>query len=50
MRRGKPAVRPVQPDVRYNSTTLATFIQHIMVGGKKSLAVRLMYETLDMIQ
>jgi small subunit ribosomal protein S7 len=50
MRRGKPAVRPVQPDVRYNSTTLATFTQHIMVGGKKSLAVRLMYETLDMIQ
>jgi small subunit ribosomal protein S7 len=36
--------------VRYNSVTLATFIQHMMMRGKKSLALRLMYETLDMIQ
>ena len=50
MRRGKPESRPVQPDVRYNSVTLSTFIQHMMLRGKKSLALRLMYETLDMIQ
>lgn len=50
MRRGKPAVRPVLPDVRYNSVTLSTFIQHIMLDGKKSLAVRLMYEALDLVQ
>ena len=50
MRRGKPQVRPIQPDVRHNSTVLATFIQHMMIGGKKSLALRLMYDTLDLIQ
>jgi len=50
MRRGKPEVRPIQPDIRHNSATLSTFIQHIMLGGKKSLALRLMYDTLDLIQ
>jgi len=50
MRRGKPEVRPIHPDIRHNSTTLSVFIQHMMLSGKKSLALRLMYETLDMIQ
>jgi small subunit ribosomal protein S7 len=50
MRRGTPPERPVVPDMRYNSLTLATFIQHMMLSGKKSLAQRLMYETLDLIQ
>jgi small subunit ribosomal protein S7 len=36
--------------MRYNSLSLATFIQHMMLSGKKSLAQRLMYETLDLIQ
>lgn len=50
MRRGTPPERPVVPDMRFNSLTLATFIQHMMVSGKKSLAQRLMYQTLDLIQ
>lgn len=50
MRRGKPESRQIHPDVRYNSVTLSTFIQHMMLRGKKSLALRLMYQTLDMIQ
>jgi small subunit ribosomal protein S7 len=36
--------------MRYNSLSLATFIQHMMLSGKKSLAQRLMYQTLDLIQ
>lgn len=50
MRRGKPQVRPVAPDIKYNSVVLSTFIQHVMLRGKKSLALRLMYETLDIVQ
>jgi len=50
MRRGTPPERPVVPDMRFNSLTLSTFIQHMMISGKKSLAQRLMYETLDLIQ
>jgi small subunit ribosomal protein S7 len=50
MRRGKPEVRPITPDLRNNSVVLSTFVQHMMERGKKSLAMRLMYETLDLIQ
>ena len=50
MRRGKPEVRPITPDLRHNSTMLAIFVQHMMERGKKSLAMRLMYDTLDLIQ
>jgi len=50
MRRGKPEERPISPDLRYNNLVLATFVQHMMERGKKSLAMRLMYETLDLIQ
>ena len=50
MRRGTPPERPVAPDKRYNSASLATFAQHMMLNGKKSLAQRLIYETLDLIQ
>ncbi|MFO7584440.1 MAG: 30S ribosomal protein S7 [Anaerolineales bacterium] len=50
MRRGTPPERPVAPDKRYNNLSLATFIQHMMLSGKKSLAQRLMYETLDLVQ
>ena len=50
MRRGKPEDRPVQPDLRHNSIVLATFVQHMMLCGKRSLSQRLMYDTLDLIQ
>ena len=50
MRRGKPEVRPIIPDLRHNSVVLSTFVQHMMERGKKSLAMRLMYDTLDLIQ
>jgi len=50
MRRGKPEERPVQPDIRHNSVALQTFVHHMMWRGKKSLATRLMYETLDILQ
>jgi small subunit ribosomal protein S7 len=50
MRRGKPEVRPVTPDLRHNSVVLSTFVQHMMLRGKRSLAMRLMYDTLDLVQ
>jgi small subunit ribosomal protein S7 len=50
MRRGKPEERPITPDLRHNSVVLATFVQHMMMQGKKSLAMRLMYDTLDLIE
>lgn len=49
MRRGKPEVRPILPDAKYNNVSVQTLIHHIMKRGKKSLATTLMYETLDII-
>jgi small subunit ribosomal protein S7 len=36
--------------LRYNNVNLQTMILHIMSRGKKSLATRLVYRTLDLIQ
>ena len=50
MRRGKPEVREILPDIRYNNVLIQTMIHHILKSGKKSLATRLMYDTLDIIE
>ena len=50
MRRGKPEERVIPPDIRYNSVNIQTMILHIMKRGKKSLAVRLMYDAMDLIK
>ena len=50
MRRGKPEERVIQPDIRYNSVNVQTMILHIMKRGKKSLAVSLMYDAMDLIK
>ncbi|HKZ44350.1 MAG TPA: 30S ribosomal protein S7 [Anaerolineales bacterium] len=49
MRRSKPENRKTLPDIRYNNVTLQILIHHIMKRGKKSLATRLVYESLDLI-
>ena len=50
MRRGSPELRPVPPDIRYNSVQLQTLVQHVMKRGKKSTATRLIYEAMDLIK
>ena len=50
MRRGKPPERIIPPDIRYNSVNVQTMIQHILKRGKKSLAMRLMYDAMDLIK
>ena len=50
MRRGKPEERVIPPDIRYNSVNVQTMILHILKRGKKSLAVRLMYDAMDIIK
>jgi small subunit ribosomal protein S7 len=50
MRRTKPEKRVTQPDIRYNSVTVQFIINRFMMNGKKSLANRLMYEAMDIIQ
>ncbi|GAP10330.1 SSU ribosomal protein S7P [Bellilinea caldifistulae] len=50
MRRTKPEKREVPPDVRYNSVDLQKFIHHILRRGKKSLAVSIVYDAMDMVK
>jgi len=49
MRRAKPEKREINPDVRYNSIHLQTLMQHVLKQGKRSLATRLVYDALDLI-
>jgi len=50
MRRTRPEKRDIAPDIRYQSLTVQNFINRIMKKGKKSVATRLMYTSLDMIR
>jgi small subunit ribosomal protein S7 len=50
MRRAKPEKREIPPDIRYNNVQVQTLIQHVLKRGKKSLATRLVYDAMDMIQ
>jgi small subunit ribosomal protein S7 len=50
MRRAKPEVRVIPPDGRYNSVNIQTMIHHILKRGKKSLATRLIYDAMDIIE
>lgn len=49
-RRYRPPKREIEPDLRYNSVLVARFINKIMKNGKKSLATRIMYQAMDIVQ
>ncbi len=50
MRRRKAPVRPVLPDPVHGSKVLTKFINAIMLGGKKSVAQKVMYAALERIE
>ncbi|MBC8496340.1 MAG: 30S ribosomal protein S7 [Anaerolineales bacterium] len=50
MRRKRAPRREITPDVRYNSVNVQSFINRVMKNGKKSVATRVVYDALDIIQ
>ena len=46
-RRRRAEKRTIQPDPKYHSIILAKFINKIMLGGKKSLASRIVYGAIE---
>ena len=48
-RRRVVAAREILPDPKFGSQTIAKFINHVMVDGKKSIAFRIFYEALDIV-
>jgi small subunit ribosomal protein S7 len=49
-RRKRPPRRRVEPDIRYNSAVVTKIINKIMKGGNKSVASRIVYDALDIIE
>lgn len=49
-RRRVVAKREILPDPKYGNVTLAKFMNHVMVSGKKSLAERIVYGALKIVE
>lgn len=49
-RRTRPSRRPVEADPRYNSEMIGRFVNHLMERGKKSTALQIVYDSLDLIE
>ena len=49
-RRTRPPKRPLQPDPRYQNRAVQRFINAIMRDGKKSLAQRIVYGALEIME
>ena len=49
-RRRIVAKREILPDPKYHNQTVAKFINHVMVSGKKSVAERIVYGALSRIE
>lgn len=49
-RRRTPLKREILPDPKYGNSTLAKFMNHVMVSGKKSVAEKIVYGALDRIK
>ncbi len=50
MRRAKPERREILPDIRYDSVHVQTMVQHVLKRGKKSTAIGLIYDAMDLIK
>jgi hypothetical protein len=49
-RRRVVAKREILPDPKFGDVTLAKFMNHVMVSGKKSVAERIVYGALDLVE
>ncbi len=50
MRRGKPKKRIAPPDPKYNDPLVTKFVNQLMHDGKKTVAYRIFYDALDIIE
>lgn len=49
-RRRVVAKREILPDPKFGNITLAKFMNHLMISGKKSVAEKIVYGALDMVE
>jgi len=50
MRKRKPKKRIIQPDPRFNDMMVTQFVNNLMWAGKKSVAFKIFYTAMDIIQ
>jgi len=50
MRRKRSVKRIINPDPKYDNVLVAKFINHLMKGGKKSVAQNILYKSFDIIK
>lgn len=50
MRRSRPERRVIEPDMRYDSLRIQTLIHHVLKSGKKSIAIKLVYDMMDILK
>ncbi|MDX1628462.1 MAG: 30S ribosomal protein S7 [Fulvivirga sp.] len=50
MRKAKPKKRYILPDPKFQDTLVTKFVNYLMVDGKKSLAYKIFYEALELVE
>jgi small subunit ribosomal protein S7 len=50
MRKAKPKKRVLLPDPKFNDPLVTQFINNMMLSGKKSVAYRIFYDALDIVE
>jgi len=49
-RRARAVKREILPDARYHNVIISRLINKVMIGGKKSIAERIVYDALEIIE
>jgi small subunit ribosomal protein S7 len=49
-RKNKSVNRVVLPDAKYNSVVVSKFVSRMMIDGKKSVSVRIIYDAMDRLK
>ncbi|MEM1010294.1 MAG: 30S ribosomal protein S7, partial [Myxococcota bacterium] len=50
MRKSKAKQRELIPDPRYNDQLVTRFVNNLMLQGKKSIAFRIFYDAMDIVE
>ena len=50
MRKTKAKKRPLLPDPKFNDQLVTRFVNNLMLDGKKSIAFRIFYDALDIVE
>ena len=50
MRKARAKKRPLLPDPKFNEVVVTKFVNNLMLDGKKSLAFRIFYEALEIVE